>query len=434
MGTGSRTAMIVLAASIAGAAVAARAEPTLSYNYDYVCTRGLRIVVGHCRRDSDLPGVAPTAPEDDYCQIYYPDRPKTGGIEAMETVLRGDLIQSLQACGALDATASGASGKQNPVAAAPQRTASPAEAPPAGATPDAMAPATRGRQEFWMVGMTEDRHTMFFVDKASILRRSGGKAEFRRERIENSSGKVAWLKQRSEIDCNRRISRDLEVFAYRDDETLIGAVQPAPEAAIRESTVGARILAFVCQGKEDTAVKLATGESTIMFFAIEQGDEGLDRSPASAPAATAPGGRPPVKPMPIGPAMCPLLRRLEGLAHEDFRSIELGPDRAFGKDADKIHRTSMPIPGVKCNIYHDVPGDPVTYSCMWPEGKQAMDQFVSMVQALQKCTGGTADLTKVQKYEMPDATMTLRGVEYRTMVTGGVNDDFLSLDVRMAKP
>lgn len=318
-------------------------------------------------------------------------------------------------------------------AAQPGRPSAPTNKPAASTVParaGGTAPATRGRPEFWMVGMTEDRHTMFFVDKTSILRKPGGKAEFRREKIDNSSGKVAWLKVRSEIDCNRRISRDLEVFAYRDDETLIGAVQPAPEEAIRESTVGAIVLAFVCQGKEDSSVRLATDESTIMFFAIEQGDKGLDRSPASAPAATAPGGRPPVKPMPIGPEMCPLLRRLETLAHEDFRSIELGPDRAFGKDAAVVHRTSMPIPGAKCYIDHHEPGDPITYSCMWPVSKQAMDQFVSMVQALQKCTGGTADLTNVQAYEMPDVTMTLRGVEYRTMVT----NDFLSLDVYMAKP
>ena len=130
--------------------------------------------------------------------------------------------------------------------------------------------------------------------------------------------------------------------------------------------------------------------------------------------------------MPIGPPMCPLLRRLEALAHDNFSSIELGPDRAFGKDADKVHRTSMPIPGAKCYIDHDTPGGPVTYSCIWPTSKEVDDQFVSMVKALEKCTGGTADLTNVKEYEVADVTMTLRGVEYRTSVV----NDFLSLDVR----
>ena len=127
--------------------------------------------------------------------------------------------------------------------------------------------------------------------------------------------------------------------------------------------------------------------------------------------AAAPGGRPPAVAMPIGPALCPLLRRLEVLAHEDFRSIEQGPDRAFGKDADRVHRTSMPIPGAKCNIDHREPGERITYSCMWPQSKDVEDQFVNMVRAFEKCTGGTADLTNVKEYEVADVTMTLRGVE-----------------------
>jgi hypothetical protein len=40
MHTRARTALVVLAATIAGPAITARAEPTLRYNYDYVCTRG----------------------------------------------------------------------------------------------------------------------------------------------------------------------------------------------------------------------------------------------------------------------------------------------------------------------------------------------------------------------------------------------------------
>lgn len=105
---------------------ASQSEATLRYNYDYVCTRGLRIVVEHCRSDSDMPGVAPTTPEDDYCEVYYPDRPMTGGIVASETVLRGNLIQSLQACGALSSTRPAANARQNAPPASTQRTPPPA--------------------------------------------------------------------------------------------------------------------------------------------------------------------------------------------------------------------------------------------------------------------------------------------------------------------
>jgi hypothetical protein len=48
--------------------------------------------------------VAPTKPEDDFCQLYYPDRPKRGGFDAMGMELRGDLIRILEACGAFGST------------------------------------------------------------------------------------------------------------------------------------------------------------------------------------------------------------------------------------------------------------------------------------------------------------------------------------------
>jgi hypothetical protein len=85
-----------------------------------------------------------------HCQVT--DRPKTGGIEAMGIVLRGDLIQSLQACGAFGAATSGSNAKQN-TAAAPFATAAnvhsqapqtpprePAAAAPSGRPPSAVMP------------------------------------------------------------------------------------------------------------------------------------------------------------------------------------------------------------------------------------------------------------------------------------------------------
>ena len=77
-------------------------QQTFRYNVEYKCG-GETVVIAHCRKDSDLPGSVPTRPEEDYCQAYYPDRPKRNGFTAMAVELRGDLIKKLQACGALAA-------------------------------------------------------------------------------------------------------------------------------------------------------------------------------------------------------------------------------------------------------------------------------------------------------------------------------------------
>ena len=47
-------AAIPVAVSLFGCAIVAPAEATLRYNHGYSCN-GERIVVGHCRRDSDMP-------------------------------------------------------------------------------------------------------------------------------------------------------------------------------------------------------------------------------------------------------------------------------------------------------------------------------------------------------------------------------------------
>jgi hypothetical protein len=53
-----------------------------------------------------------------------------------------------------------------------------------------------------------------------------------------------------------------------------------------------------------------------------------------------------------------------------------------------------------------------------------------MVKALKQCTGGTLDTTLLDELKIADVTVKLRGVDYRTAVI----NDFLSLDVHMAKP
>ena len=54
--------------------------------------------VDHCRHDDDGPGQQPTPPERDYCQVYYPDRPKSGGFIVQKVELRSDIVKKLQTC------------------------------------------------------------------------------------------------------------------------------------------------------------------------------------------------------------------------------------------------------------------------------------------------------------------------------------------------
>jgi tetratricopeptide (TPR) repeat protein len=70
----------------------------LQYNFEYTCS-GERVVVGHCRRDSDQAGFPRTTDADNYCAVYYPDRPKRGGFEVQTVELRDDVVKKLQACG-----------------------------------------------------------------------------------------------------------------------------------------------------------------------------------------------------------------------------------------------------------------------------------------------------------------------------------------------
>lgn len=443
MNTKARLAVVALAAVLGGVGAAARAEPTLQYNHDYVCERGLRIVVGHCRHDSDMPGVAPTAPQDDYCQVYYPDRPRTGGIEAMEVVLRGDLIESLQACGAIGAAATspGGTAKANPAGAV----AAPA---PARAAKAPTGPGTQTQKQFCEqilqlrslaaqgfrsidLGPTKGEPADLHATSVSLVTSDGGCYIGRKEG------------ERPYYACSWNVYDD---SSQRYDDTRIDSLgnmlasclnaradwSGENRDTLRISSVGAEYELYLVAGFMMLDVKpaqpgrpSAPTNSSAAIPAPARADAG---TPARGSAAAAQGGRPPSRPMPIGPAMCPLLRRLEALAREDFRSIDLGPDRA-AKDPATEHRTGMPVPGADCTIFHN-PREPVTYSCIWPVSKEAEDQFVRMVEAFKKCTGGDPDMSMINEYEMADVTMHLRGVDYRTSVI----NDFLTLDVFMPRP
>jgi tetratricopeptide (TPR) repeat protein len=91
------------AATLSGVCFA-QSSPTLRYNVKYRCG-GETIVVGHCRHDSDMAGFPPTTPPQDFCAVYYPDRPTRNGFEVEKVELRGNIIGKLESCGALPKSA-----------------------------------------------------------------------------------------------------------------------------------------------------------------------------------------------------------------------------------------------------------------------------------------------------------------------------------------
>ena len=136
---GFRTALILLAAIPGGAP----AQQTLRYNYEYVCN-GDRVVVGHCRADSDIPGSIPTRPESDYCDVYYPDRPrKPNASEIPDTVLRSKVISMLDACGALGSNGSASAGHANAAPAGAAQVPPPTQPAKAQAGPPSIAQAQK---------------------------------------------------------------------------------------------------------------------------------------------------------------------------------------------------------------------------------------------------------------------------------------------------
>jgi tetratricopeptide (TPR) repeat protein len=80
-------------------------DTQLRYKVDYQCN-GERVQVGHCRKDDDGLGYGPpTKPQENYCMVYYPDRPKRGGFIVQSAELYDVVVKKLQACGALAGSA-----------------------------------------------------------------------------------------------------------------------------------------------------------------------------------------------------------------------------------------------------------------------------------------------------------------------------------------
>jgi len=83
-----------------GAVAQSGPDAQLRYKVDYQCS-GERVRVDHCRHDDDTPDFPPTTPDKDYCLVYYPDRPESGGLAVQKVELRADIVKKLQACGVM---------------------------------------------------------------------------------------------------------------------------------------------------------------------------------------------------------------------------------------------------------------------------------------------------------------------------------------------
>jgi|GEM_PF-2352830 len=79
-------------------------QDQLRYNFRYSCN-GDTIVVIRCRHQSDTSEFPATRPENDYCSVIYPDRPKQNGMQVSTTELYADVVKRLQACGTSNAPA-----------------------------------------------------------------------------------------------------------------------------------------------------------------------------------------------------------------------------------------------------------------------------------------------------------------------------------------
>jgi tetratricopeptide (TPR) repeat protein len=107
--------------------VFAQSDDGLRYKVNYQCN-GEKVQVSYCRHDSDTADMPRTAPQNDYCLVYYPDRPKRGGLTVQAAELRGDVVGKLQSCGAL-ASPQGQASAQNTGAQSSTPTPTAAAAP-----------------------------------------------------------------------------------------------------------------------------------------------------------------------------------------------------------------------------------------------------------------------------------------------------------------
>jgi tetratricopeptide (TPR) repeat protein len=95
---------VLIAVCVSRAAVA-----QLRYRVSYRCN-GEHVEVAYCRADSDMPGYPRTPDKNNYCLVYYPDRPKRGGFTVQTSELHSEIEKKLQSCGALPTPAAKGAG------------------------------------------------------------------------------------------------------------------------------------------------------------------------------------------------------------------------------------------------------------------------------------------------------------------------------------
>ena len=116
-------------------ALFAQSDDGLRYKVNYQCN-GEKVQVSYCRHDSDTADMPRTTPQNDYCLVYYPDRPKRGGFTVQAAELRGDVVRKLQACGAMQSPQGQASAQSASAQNTTAQTATPTAAAAAPPTAD----------------------------------------------------------------------------------------------------------------------------------------------------------------------------------------------------------------------------------------------------------------------------------------------------------
>jgi tetratricopeptide (TPR) repeat protein len=120
---------------LAAGALFGQSDDGLRYKVNYQCN-GEKVQVSYCRHDSDTADMPRTTPQNDYCLVYYPDRPKAGGFTVQAAELRGDVVRKLQACGALPAQQARASAPNTSAESTASQSAAPAATAAAPASAD----------------------------------------------------------------------------------------------------------------------------------------------------------------------------------------------------------------------------------------------------------------------------------------------------------
>ncbi|MGH8274340.1 MAG: hypothetical protein ACRES9_08855 [Gammaproteobacteria bacterium] len=398
-----------IAAAIAGAAWAqgeqstTQAQPTLRYNYEYVC-HNEHVVVGHCRKDSDIPGSIPTRPEENYCAVYYPDRPqKPNSTVIPDTILRSKVIDMLDACGAFGSAghAQAAQGAPAQAAEAAQPTATPSGTPsntaPSNAQllqqfcGDLVKLKSLAHQGFTAIDIGPMKGTAAHTHATSMVL-PGAECEI--DHYDNglsTAYSCGWGLPDDDAAAEAR---------FRSAGTMIAhCLGLSPDWSLMGGTNWEMDLL-----SWKTNFQLSREERVQMWLSVFP--DILPGAPAQAaagarPAASQPGTPsntasqevPPSKATTQQP-FCDVIVKLKSLTDQGFRAIDLGP---INGESAGLHATSTALPGGECFVVHLDDGS-TNYGCKWgtPGAKAAAEaRFRSLGTVIARCLNVSPDWSKV---------------------------------------